>query len=97
MNKLTNEQRKVLVECLETNAALKRNVKPIHVHQDAERAKIDEFAPAYARYNKQMYKLLDAGLIARRPADTRSLQWVDCYCYIADAKRVAVVLEAGVF
>ncbi|MNK65505.1 hypothetical protein D3C87_848020 [compost metagenome] len=97
MNKLTKEQRLMLVTALDTNAEQGRNIKPIHVHYDSERANIDAFNPSYVRYNKQMYKLLDAGIIARRPADTNANQWLDCYAYIADEARARAAVANGTF
>jgi hypothetical protein len=97
MTKLTKVQAEILSNALDTNAAQGRNTKPIHVHRDDERARLNEYNPSYVRYNEQMYRLLDAGIIARRPADTKPDQWLDCYAYIADEARARAALANGSF
>ena len=84
--KLTKVQREILTNAVESFKTY-GVAKPIHcpIHW---RSNIDSFAKNYSSYCKQMYKLLDAGIIAMGENETT-------YAYIVDIKQVENLLKSA--
>ncbi len=76
MPKLTKMQRKVLVDALEVFDKHGKNLKPITCNTQW-RDNIDEFTTSFAAYSKQMFKLLDAGVIEQRDDDGPSFAHIN--------------------
>ncbi len=62
IKKLTKAQRRVIQMSLEAWEIHGENVKPIYCDV-VYRGRISTYSKSYASYNKQMYQLLDAGII----------------------------------
>lgn len=84
MVKLTKLQREILTTAVESEKAhgVKKPTRCVPKH----RATIDEFSKNYARYSKQMFALLDAGIIAMGVNELS-------YAYVVDVNKTAEVLH----
>ena len=90
--KLTNAQRKILQDVVATFELCGTNVKPVSLAPTSWRVKLSEFNASYATYNRQMFKLLDAGILARMARDDNR---EDSHAYVRSIAAVRAVLAAG--
>ncbi len=88
MKKLTKIQREVL-EAAVRHMDNSNVTQPIHC-DFRHRESIEEFGPAYAFYNRQMFKLFDAGVLVRN-------EEVGCYANVADYDVARSVLKSGTY